>query len=63
MKNSQQIFLLSANPEGDNESSSRAVNLLLEQDDELYLKLIATYQIFDDPQMYNTFSGFLIFPM
>lgn len=39
MKNAQQVIALSDNPKGDNESANRAVNLFLEQGDEIYLKL------------------------
>ncbi|KAF7700911.1 hypothetical protein HF521_002076 [Silurus meridionalis] len=63
MKNVQRIFGLSESPKGSNMSISRAINLLLEKGDEIYLRLRAGCQIYDDGQTYNTFSGFLLFPM
>ncbi|XP_053332297.1 complement C1q tumor necrosis factor-related protein 3-like [Clarias gariepinus] len=63
VKNGQRVFGMSESPRGQNMSISRAVNLLLEQGDELYLRLKAHCQIYDDGQTYNTFSGFLLFPM
>ncbi|KAB5543234.1 hypothetical protein PHYPO_G00076800 [Pangasianodon hypophthalmus] len=63
MKNGQRVFGMSESPKGSNMSMSRAINLLLEQGDEVYLNLRAHTQMYDDGQTYNTFSGFLLFPM
>ncbi|XP_053097507.1 cerebellin 17 [Pangasianodon hypophthalmus] len=45
------------------ESVTRSITLLLEQGDEVYLKLQANYQLYDDGNIYNTFDGFLFLPL
>lgn len=62
-KNQQEHFQAHDIPQGSHESVTRSINLLLEQGDEVYLKLQANCQLYDDGNMYNTFDGFLIHPL
>ncbi|XP_027014259.2 cerebellin 17 [Tachysurus fulvidraco] len=62
-KNANLYFQAHDVPQGHHESVTRSINLLLEQGDEVYLKLQANYQLYDDGNLYNSFDGFLLYPL
>ena len=63
MKNSQ--LMVSTWDIGDdgNDSATNTAVLQLEAGDNVYIKLYANRELFDDGMHYNTFSGFLLFPL
>ncbi|CAL8373756.1 unnamed protein product [Boreogadus saida] len=64
MKNGQRIVSTWDTKGNDsNDSATNAAVLQLEAGDDVYTLLYATFQIYDDPANYNTFSGFLLFPL
>ncbi|XP_062870251.1 cerebellin 17 isoform X1 [Trichomycterus rosablanca] len=60
-KNGQSVFAMYDAPRGTHETVSRSVTMSLNSGDEVYSKLSAKNQIYDDGNMYNSFSGFLLF--
>ncbi|CAL8373772.1 unnamed protein product [Boreogadus saida] len=46
-----------------NDSATNAAVLHLEAGDNVYTQLFATREVHDDGMRYNTFSGFLLFPL
>ena len=58
-------MVTSLDGEGDdnNDSASNAAVLQLEAGDSVYTELYANREIHDDYMSYNTFSGFLLFPL
>ncbi|KAK2823085.1 hypothetical protein Q7C36_019685 [Tachysurus vachellii] len=62
-KNDHLYFQAHDVPQGHHESVTRTINLLLEQGDEVFLKLQANYQLYDDGNLYNSFDGFLLYPL
>lgn len=62
-KNHEEYFQAHDSPQGIHESVTKSISLLLEQEDEVYLKLQMNCQLYDDGNMYNTFDGFLIHPL
>lgn len=63
VKNQEEYFQAHDLPAGQHESVTRSINLVLEQGDEVYLKLQANYQLYDDGNIYNTFDGLLLLPL
>ncbi|XP_062322311.1 complement C1q-like protein 2 [Osmerus eperlanus] len=63
-KNDLLIMANSAhNSHGHAKFLANAVTLELEQGDMIKMRLPPTYGLWDHPHNYNTFSGFLLFPM
>ncbi|TSV15232.1 Complement C1q-like protein 2 [Bagarius yarrelli] len=62
-KNNHLYFIAHDVPKGNHESVTRTINLVLEEGDEVYLKLPANYQLYDDGNIYNMFDGFLLIPL
>ncbi|CAL8373763.1 unnamed protein product [Boreogadus saida] len=64
MKNGQRI-VSTWDTKGDdsNDSATNAAVLQLKAGDQVYTILYETHQIYDDGANYNTFSGFLLFPL
>ena len=64
MKNSQRM-VSTWDSQGDdiNDSATNAAVLQLEAGDSVYTELYANREIHDDYMSYNTFSGFLLFPL
>lgn len=63
LKNQQVYYQVHDLPKGSHESVTRSISLVLEQSDEVYLKLNANYQLYDDGNIYNNFGGFLLVPL
>ncbi|CAL8380847.1 unnamed protein product [Boreogadus saida] len=64
MKNGQMIVTTWDTAGGDqNDSATNAAVLQLEAGDSVYTQLFAKRTIYDDNGRYNTFSGFLLFPL
>ncbi|KAL7848446.1 hypothetical protein AOLI_G00231640 [Acnodon oligacanthus] len=61
--NENVLFTISDHPNGNHVIVSRDINLSLEKGDVVFIKLTANHQIFDDGNNFNTFGGFLIFPL
>ncbi|CAL8365743.1 unnamed protein product [Arctogadus glacialis] len=64
MKNSHRI-VSTWDTKGDdsNDSATNAAVLQLEAGDDVYTLLYANFQLYGDVALYNTFSGFLLFPL
>ncbi|XP_056439377.1 complement C1q-like protein 3 [Gadus chalcogrammus] len=64
MKNGQRLVSTwDTTGDDSNDSASNAAVLQLEAGDDVYTLLYANRQIYDDVANYNTFSGFLLFPL
>ncbi|XP_030203302.1 complement C1q-like protein 3 [Gadus morhua] len=64
MKNSQRmVSTWDTSGSDDNDTATNAAVLQLEEGDNVYTRLYANRQIYDDGANYNTFSGFLLFPL
>lgn len=64
MKNDQTLVSVFDGSGSDaNDIGSNAVVIPLEVGDNVYVQLLANKLIFDDARHYNSFSGFLLFPM
>lgn len=63
LKNQQVYYQAHDLPKANHESVTRSISLVLEQSDEVYLKLNANYELYDDGNIYNSFDGFLLVPL
>ncbi|XP_036407922.1 complement C1q-like protein 2 [Megalops cyprinoides] len=64
MKNDMRtVSIWDKSPSDTNDSASNAVVLQLEEGDSVFVRLPANNRVFDDMGYYNSFSGFLLFPM
>ncbi|RXM96941.1 Complement C1q-like protein 4 [Acipenser ruthenus] len=64
MKNADRIVSVWDNQGGDtNDSGTHTVTLQLAVGDHVYVRLNENKQLYDDANHYNSFSGFLLFPL
>ncbi|XP_067248905.1 complement C1q-like protein 4 [Chanodichthys erythropterus] len=63
VKNGQQMVIAHDNQPHYDLSSSNGVVLILEVGDVVYVRLVAGRRLYDSEKNYNTFSGYLLFPL
>jgi len=63
VKNGQRVVVASDNEVQGDLNSSNGVVLILEVGDVVYVRLWSGTRIVDDQDNYNTFSGFILFPL
>ncbi|CAB1345456.1 unnamed protein product, partial [Coregonus sp. 'balchen'] len=62
--NGQTIFSIHDEKSGSTDDSSfNSASILLEEGDQVYMRLLANMRVYEDHLIYNTFSGHLLYPI